>query len=235
MPVSSLVEELKPIQIEYGILCCKRFGVKYGDLQTKMPVKVVNYRTRLPEGAIVVNTTSHAAVDWQRDLSPFNLGPVELTLWKTLPVPRYAKNLENAWQFSKVYRSHLADDGSVSPRYYTWAQQGFEDDTPRRFPMGKGAKPEFSLYVDPETGEVEHLGYIEARKKIYVPLYAKHVIRTRGYAELKKLVNSTTQTVYLRDFDGYDAKDKTFFEILNDPTRKMGHAFVLAQLINEGV
>ncbi len=200
-------------------------------------VRVANYRTRLPTGATIVNTTSHASEAWMRELSPFNLGPVEMTLHLAFPsqLPQFATNLENAWQFSKVYERHVGPDGSPTAAYFTWAAAGFNDPVARRFPMGKGAVPMYSLFVDPRTRQVQHLGYIAARKKIYAPLYAKYIIRTQGYEQLKRLVATSPAPVYLRDFDGYDAGAKTFEEILNDPSKKMGHAFVLARLIEENI
>lgn len=169
-----------------------------------------------------------------RELSPFNLGPVETTLHLVYDtMPRESLNMENAWQFSKVYKKHVGPDGWPTPEYFEWAAAGFNDPVARRFPMGKGVRPEYSLYVNPETTEVQRLGYVDARKKIYLPLYRNYVTRTAGYQELKRLVASTDATVYLRDFDGYNAGTKTFQEILDDPNRKMGHAFILADLLNE--
>ena len=48
-----------------------------------------------------------------------------------------AKNVENAWQFSKVYEEHL-EEGSDDPssKWIHWAKEGFADPKPIRFPMG---------------------------------------------------------------------------------------------------
>jgi hypothetical protein len=51
----------------------------------------------------IVNTTSKAENDWQRDLSPFHLGPCELY------DGHVSKNMENAWQYSKVYKNHTGE------------------------------------------------------------------------------------------------------------------------------
>ena len=39
--------------------------------------------------------------------------------------------------------------------------------------------------------------------------------------------------LYLWDFDGYDHKmlNLTFDQVINDPDKKMGHAFVIAMLL----
>jgi len=41
--------------------------------------------------------------------------------------------------------------------------------------------------------------------------------------------------IALWDFDGYNSPGKTYEEIINDPTKKMGHAFVLREVILEMV
>jgi hypothetical protein len=86
--------------------------------------------------------------------------------------------------------------------------------------------PKFSFW------EGEKLGYIEARKRIYVPLYAKAVVNTKAFQTLLALYREKGEVV-LWDFDGYDhiKMGKTIREVLNDPSRPMGHAFVLAYLL----
>lgn len=92
--------------------------------------------------------------------------------------------------------------------------------------MGKEAKPLYS-YWDGQT-----YTYTEARSKIYIPLYAEAVKKTSAFAQLKKLYE-TGEDLYLWDFDGYNHKalGLSFDEVINDPNRKMGHAFVLAMLL----
>eukprot|EP00696_Hemimastix_kukwesjijk_P011838 gnl/Hemi2/24845_TR8355_c0_g1_i1.p1 gnl/Hemi2/24845_TR8355_c0_g1~~gnl/Hemi2/24845_TR8355_c0_g1_i1.p1 ORF type:complete len:193 (+),score=32.92 gnl/Hemi2/24845_TR8355_c0_g1_i1:80-658(+) len=110
----------------------------------------------------LVNTTSGAKDEWMRGLSPFFVGPI------TLYGGHVARNLENAWQYCKVYPQHVdADSLEILPAYWTWAKHGWAQKTAVRFPMGRGAKPLFSLW------DGSRLGYIEARKKIYAPLYAQ--------------------------------------------------------------
>lgn len=174
---------------------------------------------KAPDDAIVINTTSHANV-WTRSLSPFVLGPCDLyDGYKSL-------NMENGWQFSKCYEYYLQEDGSVGERYFKWAQDGWNDKRAHRYPMGKGVVPLFSYW------DGEKLPYVEARKKIYVPLYAKAVQQTNAFERVKKM-HEEGQNLYLWDFDGYDHKrlNLTFDQVINDPNRKMGHAFVIAMLL----
>jgi len=42
-----------------------------------MTITVVNFQYKLPEDAIIINTTSRSS-NWSRGLSPFFLGPIYL-------------------------------------------------------------------------------------------------------------------------------------------------------------
>ena len=182
-------------------------------------IHVIGPGHKTPEGAVEINTTSRSK-DWSRSLSPFYCGPVKL-------YDKYRSiNMENAWQFAKVYEYYLEEDGTVGERYFNWAQDGWNDIKAHRYPMGKDAKPLYSVW------DGEKLTYVEARKKIYIPLYAGAVRKTFAFDKLKKM-HEEGQDLYLWDFDGYDHKacNLTFDQVINDPNRKMGHAFVIAMLL----
>ena len=96
-----------------------------------------------------------------------------------------------------------------------------------RYPMGRGATPLYSLLGG------EHLDYVRARRWIYIPLYRNSVRKTESWRELKDRFRARGE-ITLWDFDGYNRGNKTLREVLNDPTRKMGHAFVLAMMLAYG-
>jgi len=173
----------------------------------------------MPEGVEVINTTSRSNT-WSRGLSPFFLGPVDLyNGYKSI-------NVENAWQYSKVYEYYLEEDDSVGDRYFRWAQDGWNSVRAQRYPMGREAKPLYSYW------DGEKLSYVEARKKIYIPLYAKAVQKSFAFQKLKKIYEEN-QDLYLWDIDGYNHKalELTYEQVVNDPNRKMGHAFVIGMLL----
>ena len=154
-----------------------------------------------------------------RPLSPMLLGPVQLYGGLV------SENMENAWQYAKVYPQFEAPD-----RYWPWAVNGWGSPRANRHPLGKGARPMYSLWAG------EQLGYIEARKRIYIPLYA-HAVRFGQlmlFAALKQ--QAQAGDIALLDFDAYDHREYGYnWEcVINDERRKMGHAFVLAMMI-EGV
>jgi len=158
-------------------------------------------------------------------LSPFFLGPVPLYEGAGLKV---ATNVENAWQYAKVYPCHVDKEDNPTEAYFEWAREGWRTRRAVRYPMGRGAIPLYSWWAG------EKLSYIEARKKIYVPCYSRAVINTPAFAKLKALYDEHGE-VTLWDFDGYDYHRLGYSlkDVLNDPDQKMGHAFVLAMLLTE--
>jgi hypothetical protein len=138
--------------------------------------------------------------------------------------------MENAWQYAKVYQDHVDENDDPTAMYWAWAKDGWANSWASRYPMGKGAVPRYSLW------DGEKLSYIQARNKIYVPLYFKAVKNTVAYQKLKRLYLNE-ELIYLWDFDGYDHEslDMTLKDVLNHPSKKMGHAFVLASMLRKGI
>lgn len=172
-----------------------------------------------PKDYSAINTTS-CSKNWSVGLSPFKLGPVHL--YKNF----YARILENGWQYSKVYTIHTDDWNEPTQEYWKWAIKGWNKTNPIRYPMGKGQKPLYCLWND------EKLSYIEARKKVFIPLYTKAVVKTDAFNQLKKLYK-TQKNIVLWDFDGYD-HDKlgmTLEDVVNNPHKIMGHAFILKMIL----
>jgi len=93
--------------------------------------------------------------------------------------------------------------------------------------MGEGAKPLFSFWDN------QKLNYIAARKQIYIPLYAKYVQQTFAYEHLAELYNFYDGEIALADFDGYRHRDlgMSLIDVINNPSRSMGHAFVLSMCL----
>lgn len=171
-------------------------------------------------GIEIIDTTSRSKKLWTAQLSPFYLGPVSLYHGEI------SQNVENGWQYSKVYACHLDDNGNPTRDYWTWARTGWRKKRADRYPMGKGAVPEYSYWRG------EKLDYIDARKKIYFPLYAGTVKKTHAFNVLKNRYLQG-EDLYLWDFDGYDyiKEGIPLKAVIDNPEKKMGHAFVLAMLL----
>lgn len=173
-----------------------------------------------PKNGMVINTTSRDK-RWGKQLSPFFLGPVKIML------DEYnidCRNMENAWQYSKVYKEHLGH----YEEWKMWALRGYMNPRAQRYPMGKGAVPEFSYWRG------KKLTYIQARKAIYIPQYARLVSQTSAFKTLKEMHESGTN-FGLWDFDGYryDKLGMSFHDVIHSEDHKMGHAFVIAMLLED--
>jgi len=189
-----------------------------------MTVHVIPVWEKNPYNCPEVSTVSSSGAS-VRELSPFIL-TVPCSLSDTQGKLFGSIVFENLWQFSKVYKEHLTPDGWPSAEWFEWRIKGWADRWAHRYPMGKGRRPEYSYW------DGEKLGYIEARKKIYAPIYAEHVVKTVCYSLLEELYTEHGE-VTLKDYDAYDhiKMGMSLIEVINNPNRKMGHAFVLAMLL----
>ena len=167
----------------------------------------------IPKDVAVIDTTSSSG-DY-KELSPF-----------ILPASP-AKNFENLWQFSKVYRQYADSFQNPIAAYFEWRERGYSDKQAHRYPMGKGAIPLYSLW------ENKRLEYIDARKQIYAPEYAKNVVKTDSYHRLQTVYSLSPKELILLDYDAYDHMKlgMSLIDVINNPNRKMGHAFVLIMML----
>jgi hypothetical protein len=175
----------------------------------------------ITDGFVNVIVTSHNQKGLGASLSPYVVADSKDRI------------MENLWQFSKVYtRVHAQKQpnwtwdaeehyitnkkttkGKLSSDYWEWRQAGMEHDKPIRYPNGFRGKAECLFALWPKDGslksvsspkaKMEELGYIEARKKIYAPLY---VDLAKDNLELKKLQDMLEDGISLQiiDVDGPD-------------------------------
>lgn len=169
-------------------------------------------------------------------LSPFFLGPVETYDGMT------AARLERAWQCSKVFSGLVDEAGNPTPEWFAWRDRMWADATncdhmAIRYPFEKQNRNRTLYSYWKVDGEYRHLGYIEARKRIYLPLYARAVVKTEAYRRLCES-RDAGENLLLVDFDGYNPHlpryNFTYNDVIHCPLLKMGHGFVLAMLL-EGV
>lgn len=73
-----------------------------------------------PGPGIIINTTSRST-DWGQEFSPFFLGPIDLYGGYV------SQNMENAWQYSKVYQEHVDQDNNPTLAYWIWASNGWKN------------------------------------------------------------------------------------------------------------
>lgn len=170
-----------------------------------------------------IDLTSRSTETWSRLLSPFLLGP-----WTT-PDGATALVFENLWQFSKVHPQHADKDGNPTDAWYAWRAEGFANPRGVRHPMGRGARPLYCLWGD------QRLGYIEARKTVYAPVYHALIRSHPSMDRLRKIFaekSAKGETLTLLDFDVYTPPaGSTYSDIIHNPSRICGHGFVAAMTL----
>lgn len=186
---------------------------------------------------------------------------------------------ENVWQFSKVYPkipeindkksgwkykavSHVVQespDEILSGDFFEWRKKGFEFANPVRYPAGYHLRHTcIGAYIEGlEIGTKSLLDYIEARKRIYLPIYSEAARKTTEYKELCRLLKSGVNLLIL-EIDGphqesndyyaekYGIRDlvqnqtvditpETIKILLNDPKHPFGHGYCLAVCLESDV
>lgn len=183
-----------------------------------MNIKFTNtwYTSQVPDNLddyVVVDVTSRCIRDksfmkdhptFHKDVSPLYVGPI------TASDGMEAKVFEHFWQASKVYPCHFAN-GELTSDYFSWRKMWFNKPFSYRekvysrhpyYLLGYQKNDcLFSVYY--ENGKYIHLDYIEARKKLYIPEYAKFIVNTESYKWLKRLYDQGKK-IALVDFDGYN-------------------------------
>ena len=121
------------------------------------------------------------------------------------------RNMENIWQFSKVYKkvpksiqkysrwnqtviwnhpaeTHVDDDGNLTDEYFKWRKKGMYAKHAIRYPVGYNHRHKclYAIKGFNRKSLRKKLNYVQSRKEIYVPLYCKLVRRAKQFKELKR-------------------------------------------------
>jgi len=179
-----------------------------------------------------------------KDLSPFFIGPV------TASDGEVASTFESFWQYGKVYPliydadkkvvAGVDEKGDPTPAFWDWRKRFYASTTKKEvrhpaFPP-KIHHRDCLYMVYFEEGKLKKLNYVESRKKIYIPEYAKLIVNTPSYKKLKEMVEKG-EKIGLADFDcwNYYGKDLdlpvTMAQAVNDPNHKVGHSYVIKMLL----
>ena len=136
-----------------------------------------------------------------RDLSPFFIGPLVSSDGVK------AEIFEIFWQCGKVYPCH-DQGGKPNAAYFEWRNKFYAESTCTKGLMRHACKSLgyehtdtlYFAYFDKEKQEYIPLKYVEARKRVYFPEYAKLIYNTESFQYLKSLVDSGKK-IALVDFD----------------------------------
>lgn len=225
------ISELKALTLEGDVQCAAivHYRAKSGDK-----------RHPLRHGYRNINVCSGGTEPYKR-LSPMLLGPVHFSERdKTGAVrPYVAQNVENLWQFAKVWDEDVVPHGDplgrIKESWFALRDAGWADTKAHRRPRGKVNRagpnrnvPLFSYWNG------QRYPYGEARLRIYIPYYVQLVEQTEAYAQLKALI-ATGTNVQIVGYDGRDVTSDgvTLREALDDHTRPFGHELVLMALLRD--
>lgn len=212
-----------------------------------------------------------------------SLGPYSLRNEK-------GQNMENIWQFSKVYNNvpksvqkysrydstiiwdwptetHVdekGENGYLNSNYLKWRTQGMNAKYPIRYPVGRVHRSK-CLFALKEVNEddcktpicdLPKLDYVQARKEIYFPTYAKLVKKQSQFHKLKKMLSEGKNLLiievdaphgesldyYMRTY-GVDSNfiiNNTMLAtldnlkiMLNDTRHAFGHGYCLAAALQD--
>ena len=138
---------------------------------------------------------------------------------------------ENYWQSGKRYLGH--DEKEIGKMDVWWRKQ---EKGKRRYPRGKGLRITHAEF----PGVQGELGYIESRKKVYVPEYYELVRSNAVLASLTERIASG-EDIVVYDFDGPRTLggDVTCEEVtlellqekMNDVSRPFGHGYIIAGVL----
>lgn len=176
-------------------------------------------------------------------------------------------------EFSKVYRhvphsvqrysrydprpaeKHLDDNGKLLPAYYAWREDGMNANDAIRYPVDQSSRHK-CLYAYRNDEPDTHLGYIEARKKIYLEEYVRLVKQEPQFRELQAMVLADKKLLIIEvdaphsesldyyqsnygtpddfiDQDSMEAIKNNLKIMLNDPLHPFGHGYCLAWALQD--
>lgn len=199
----------------------------FSNFEETKQVNFLRYSDPRPES--YVDVTSRDKGKWGKKLSPFFLKPVAGLFVPDGTNQRmvFPRNVENYWQFSKVYR-WMWDEQNERPndQYWEWAENGWNNPRAERYPVGKGVIPVCSWFT-------RKLTYVQARAHIYIPTYAFAVANTPVWKDLQEWYEMEP-TPTLIDFDVYDKTHQSYTDVFLNPNKKAGHGFVLGAMLEYG-
>jgi len=199
-----------------NIVMLKRHFVNYKD--PKQTTYYLNQCKDLADYEVIDVTSHNSDPKFRSEISPMFIGPI------TTPDGTVCNVFETLWQCSKVYPCHVLN-GKPTAEYFKWRDAHFAEAAPglsdkkaikrlRHINEELGmehASTMYSLWFNQETGEYQHLSYVEARKRIYFPEYAKLVSGTDTFKRLKEKVDSGKKLAFL-DYDSFNLYDNSVKE-----------------------
>jgi hypothetical protein len=157
-------------------------------------------------------------------LSPKSMGPIVHPQPGLIP----AFNLENFWQFSKVFSDEVDEKGEPLPIFFQRQREGFLDRVPHRHkPNATGNIPLYSVWKRPDGSLVKYK-YIAARQ-FYCHYYERFALTDKNFLKLQDLLKQG-HNLQICGYDAYPIT-KSLEEHYLDASRPFGHELVLYTLL----
>lgn len=169
-------------------------------------------------------------------LSPKSMGPVKHEMLGLPP----AKNLENYWQFSKVFSCEVDEDVDPTEEFRKRRIDGFNDPDPHRHKFDKKkmneiAKeqdnknvPLYSVFSD-KNGIEKRYTYIEGRW-FYCSVYEQFATKDKNFLKLKEWLDQG-YNLQIVGYDANDVGDRDLDEVYLDGSKPFGHERVLYSML----
>jgi len=169
-------------------------------------------------------------------LSPGKMGPVHHNMPNLPP----AVNLENFWNFSKVWNFELdleTDMNELQPTFFQKRIQGYQSqkrisskytlDELKAFDAS--SKPDCAIYYD-KYGQPIKYDYIQSRY-FYCHYYQQLVSYVREFNLLKKKLQMGYNMI-IHGYNSYTPSDN-YYQMYTDPTKPFKHEMILYIMLNE--
>jgi hypothetical protein len=150
------------------------------------------------------------------------------------------KNMENLYQFSKVYETvpetickysryddrviwkwkaerhvNICSDGTfdILPEYFKWREAGMKAKDAIRYPVGFNHRGKCLFALKQDNGVIvpKRLNYIESRKEIYYPIYRDLVRKEEQFLELKQRL-ANKENLLILEVDGPHTESLPYYK-----------------------
>ena len=135
----------------------------------------------------------------------------------------YCNNLENYFQYNKVYEKEVDSNGKIKKEFYEMRIKGYKDDKPHRRKYTKQDKCLYSLWKD------KKYNYIESRY-FYCHYYEMLAKKEDDYKHLVKLINKG-YNIMICGYDAYEMNENNVKESYLSVDKPFGHERVLYTML----
>jgi len=174
-----------------------------------------------------VDISSTSNEEWSHLLCPCFIGPIDIY---PLDDKFYftSLNLENAWKYLGVAKKFIDENKNPTNEYMQWAFNGWIKEQNNN----ESTEPIYYLWKG------QYIGNIEARFKIFAPLYVDAVLKYayKSFVVLKEIYNKYGSLIIYDGYNYYNINSEIDFEnILYDSKQKFNYIHILAMMLTNNL